>query len=111
MIARLTRFLLCLLLVLLMAPRLALAWNVDPAPAASASLHLDGTPCHDGTDAGAPCDGGCSCVCCATVRVAAPPVAFACAAVRGSASLLAVPEPPALHPFQPILRLYRPPRV
>lgn len=103
--------LVCALLVLVTAPRLGFAWFVESARDGAVSMHADGTPCHDDTDPGAPCDDGCRCACCATARVTPPIVTVIVAPPSGPAAVLAATVPIDLHPAQTALRLFRPPKA
>jgi len=107
------RFLLilCLLLIVAAVPRLVLAWAGTGTSLEHVELHADGTPCHDDGGASAPCDDGCSCVCCATVRVSTPPVLAIAEWPSDPGELLPPSELAALHPVPSIYRLYRPPRA
>lgn len=108
---RLIRLFALLVAVLLLEPRLAAVSSAASESHSGAALHADGTPCQDGTDAGAPCDNGCSCVCCATIRVAPPLALLPAETTAPSLSLLPPTEPRTLRPIQRTVRLFRPPRA
>lgn len=109
--ARLLNLIACALLVLTLAPRLALVGSVSwGAPVVS--VHEDASPCHDGTDADHPCDNDCPCVCCAHARLAAPLFETPTPPPRNESGSLLIPSaPPDLHPIRAPSRLYRPPRT